>query len=78
MNRRETYKYYVKAKLDKETDEYTLGVKIKGDPYESLIFAIEAVTRNLMVEGKITKKDFLKHIGKTYDIIKEDMKNDNN
>ena len=45
MKRKETYKYYIKAKLDKETDGYTLDLKVKGDYFKSLMFAIETITR---------------------------------
>lgn len=77
MSRKETFKYYVKAKLDRETDEYTLDLKVKGDYFESLMFAVETITRNCIEDLKLDKKDFLKHMGKTYDIIKEDLNNGN-
>lgn len=75
MSRKETYKYYVKAKLDRETDEYTLNLKVKGDYFESLVFAIETVARCCIKDLKLNKKDFVEHMKNTYDIVKEDLKN---
>lgn len=77
MSKKETYKYYVKAKLDKETDEYTLDLKVKGDYFESLMFAIETITRSCIEDLDLSKKDFIERMKNTYDIIKEDLKNDN-
>lgn len=76
MSRKETYKYYIKAKLDRETDEYTLDVKVKGDYFESLMFAVEVITRSCIEDLKLDKKNFLKHMGIAYDIIKEDDNNE--
>lgn len=77
MSRKETYKYYVKARLDKETDEYTLNLKVKGDYFESLMFAIETITRSCIEDLDLSKKDFIERMKNTYDIIKEDLSNDN-
>lgn len=77
MSKKETYKYYVKAKLDKETDEYTLDLKVKGDYFESLMFAIETITRSCIEDLDLSKKDFIERMKNTYDIIKEDLNNDN-
>lgn len=77
MSRKETYKYYVKARLDKETDEYTLDLKVKGDYFESLMFAIETITRCCIKDLDLNKKDFIERMKNTYDIIKEDLSNDN-
>lgn len=76
MSRKETYKFYVKSKLDRETDEYKTKVKVKGDYFEALIFALEEVVKNLIYDCKLNKKDFLKSMGKTYDIIKEENENE--
>lgn len=77
MSRKETYKYYIKAKLDRETDEYTIDLKVKGDYFESLMFAVEVITRSCIEDLGLNKKDFIEHMKNTYDIIKEDLDNDN-
>ena len=76
MSKKETYKFYVKSKLDRETDEYKTKVKVKGDYFEALMFALEEVVTSLIYDCKLNKKDFLKHMGNTYDIIKEENENE--
>lgn len=78
MNRKETYKYYIKAKLDREKDVYNTTVKVKGDYYEALMFAVEEVVTALIKDIGMNKKEFLTALGKTYDVIKKgDEENDN-
>ena len=74
MKRIETYKYYVKTKLDLENDSYQTKVKVKGDYFEALMFALEEVVIALIKDVGMNKKDFLKSMGKTYDIIKKGEK----
>lgn len=74
MKRIETYKYYVKTKLDLENDSYQTKVKVKGDYFETLMFALEEVVIALIKDVGMNKKDFLKSMGQTYDIIKEGEK----
>lgn len=70
MNRRATYKFYVKTKLDRENDEHDIYIKTKGDYFEALMFAIEAVAASCMDNLKMDKKEFLKTVGKAYDFVK--------
>ena len=74
MKRIETYKFYVKSKLDRETDEYKTKVKVKGDYFEALMFALEEVVIALIKDVGMNKKAFLEAMGQTYDIIKEGEK----
>lgn len=78
MNRKETYKYYVKTKLDRENDTYTTKVKIKGDYCEALMFAVEEIVTALIEDVGMNKKDFLKSMEKTYYIVKEGGKENGN
>ena len=74
MNRKETYKYYVKTKLDRENDTYTTKVKIKGDYCEALMFALDEVVKALVLDLKIEKKEFIKMFTNAYDKTKESEK----
>lgn len=78
MKRKETYKYYIKTKLDRENDLYNTMVKVKGDYYEALMFAVEEVVTALIEDVGMNKKDFLKSMEKTYDIVKEGGKENGN
>ena len=75
MKRIGKYKFYIKARLDRETDEHDLYVKTKGDYFEALMFAVEAVTASCMDNLKMNKKGFLQLMGSVYDSIKEEIKN---
>lgn len=71
MNRKETYKYYIKSKLDRENDVYNTTVKVKGDYYEALMFAVEEVVTALIEDVGMSKKEFLTALGATYDVVKK-------
>lgn len=74
MNRKATYKFYIKVKFDRETEEQDVYVKTKGDYFEALMFAIEAVAASCMDNLKMDKKEFLKTVGKAYDFVKGQSK----
>lgn len=74
MNRKATYKFYVKTKLDRENDAHDIYVRTKGDYFEALMFAVEAVTASCMDNLKMNKKGFLQLMGSVYDSIKEETK----
>ena len=77
MSKKATFKYNVKAVLNRETDEYTINVKTKGDYFEALMFGLESVARTLIAAGDLSKEKFLEKMGNTYDYIKEDLNNGN-
>lgn len=75
MKRIGKYKFYIKARLDRETEEQDIYVKTKGDYFEALMFAIEAIAASCMDNLKMDKKEFLKIVGKAYDFVKGQAKN---
>ena len=75
MKRRETYKFYIKTKFDRETEEQDISVKVKGDYFEALMFATEAVVGGLMQDLGMNKKQLLETMSKAYDFMKGQFKN---
>ena len=71
MSKYEKFEYNVKTKLNKETDEYAIGLQVKGDYFENLMFAIEAITTSCVNELRMTKKEFVDSMKKAYDVVKE-------
>ena len=71
MSKYENYKYNINAKLNKKTDEYVIGLQVKGDYFESLMFAIEAITTSCVNDLQMTKKEFVDSMKKTYEMVKE-------
>lgn len=73
MRRKETYKFFIKTILDRENETYQSFVKVRGDYFESLMFAVEAVAESLICELGMSKKDFLKAMENLYDIKKKEI-----
>lgn len=70
MKRKETCKFCVITKQDRELDTTKSKVKIKGDCFEAATFAVEAIARSYIAMG-MNKKDFLKLVGDIYNAVKE-------
>lgn len=70
MKRKETCKFIVITKQDRELDITSSKVRVKGDYFEATTFAVEAIVRAYIDMG-MSKKDFLKLAGDIYTGVKE-------